>query len=62
MPEDLRTRLRYPQDIFAAQAAMYATYHMTNPAMFYNREDQWEIPVARAGRRRRRRWSPTTPS
>jgi uncharacterized membrane protein (UPF0182 family) len=45
MPEGLRTRLRYPQDIFSAQAAMYATYHMTNPAVFYNREDQWQVPV-----------------
>ena len=24
---------------------VFATYHMTQPAMFYNREDQWEIPV-----------------
>src|SRR5688572_32073964 len=23
---------------------MYATFHMTNPATLYNREDQWEIP------------------
>jgi uncharacterized membrane protein (UPF0182 family) len=45
MPEDLRTRLRYPQLIFSMQAAMYATFHMTNPAVFYNREDQWEIPA-----------------
>jgi uncharacterized membrane protein (UPF0182 family) len=44
MPEDLRRRLRYPQAIFAMQAAMFATFHMTNPAVFYNREDQWEIP------------------
>jgi uncharacterized membrane protein (UPF0182 family) len=44
MPEDLRTRLRYPQQVFALQAAMFATYHMLNPAVFYNREDQWEIP------------------
>lgn len=44
MPEDLRTRLRYPQAIFQLQAAMFATFHMTNPATFYNREDQWEIP------------------
>ena len=29
------------------QAAMFATYHMTNPAVFYNKEDQWEIPVDR---------------
>ena len=44
MPETLRTRLRYPQQIFAIQAAMFATFHMTSPAVFYNREDQWEIP------------------
>ena len=44
MPEDLRKRLRYPQEIFAIQAAMFATFHMTSPAVFYNREDQWEIP------------------
>src|SRR5690606_23776675 len=43
MPEDLRTRLRYPQGIFAIQAAMFATFHMTNPATFYNREDQWDV-------------------
>jgi uncharacterized membrane protein (UPF0182 family) len=44
MPADLRGRLRYPQTIFAMQAAMFATFHMTNPANFYNREDQYEIP------------------
>jgi uncharacterized membrane protein (UPF0182 family) len=44
MPEDLRGRLRYPQTIFAMQAAMFATFHMTNPDVFYNREDQWEVP------------------
>jgi uncharacterized protein len=44
MPESLRTRLRYPQQIFAIQAGMFGTFHMTNPAVFYNREDQWEIP------------------
>jgi uncharacterized protein len=44
MPEGLRTRLRYPQQIFAIQSAMFGTFHMTNPAVFYNREDQWEIP------------------
>jgi uncharacterized membrane protein (UPF0182 family) len=44
MPEDLRTRLRYPQGIFSLQAAMFATFHMTNPSTFYNREDQWDVP------------------
>jgi uncharacterized protein len=45
MPADLRARLRYPQGIFSMQAAMFATFHMTNPATFYNREDQWEVPT-----------------
>ncbi len=49
MPEDLRTRLRYPTGIFALQAAMFATFHMTNPATFYNREDQWDIPSLEQG-------------
>ncbi|HEY0875368.1 MAG TPA: UPF0182 family protein [Vicinamibacterales bacterium] len=49
MPEDLRTRLRYPQQIFTIQAAMFAIYHMVNPAVFYNREDQWEVPAFDVG-------------
>jgi uncharacterized membrane protein (UPF0182 family) len=54
MPEGLRSRLRYPQAIFALQASMLATYHMSNPAVFYNKEDQWEIPaIDRAGQAER---------
>ncbi len=49
MPEDLRTRLRYPHGIFALQASMFATFHMQSPAVFYNREDQWEIPAFDVG-------------
>jgi hypothetical protein len=45
MPADLRRHLRYPEDIFAIQTTMYSTYHMTNPATFYNKEDQWEVPA-----------------
>jgi uncharacterized membrane protein (UPF0182 family) len=45
MPAALREHVRYPEDIFAVQAQMYATYHMTQPPVFYNREDQWEIPA-----------------
>jgi uncharacterized membrane protein (UPF0182 family) len=28
---------------------MFATYHMLNPAVFYNREDQWEVPAFDVG-------------
>jgi uncharacterized membrane protein (UPF0182 family) len=45
MPPSLREHVRYPEDIFAIQSQMYATYHMTQPSVFYNREDQWEVPT-----------------
>ena len=45
MPEGFRRHVRYPEDIFAIQSQIYATYHMTQPATFYKREDQWEVPV-----------------
>jgi uncharacterized membrane protein (UPF0182 family) len=51
MPAGLRERLRYPRTLFAVQANMLATYHMRNPAVFYNKEDQWEVPsIDRGGR------------
>jgi len=28
---------------------MFSTYHMDNPAVFYNKEDQWEIPTVGVG-------------
>jgi uncharacterized protein len=44
MPADLRRHIRYPEDFFLIQAETYATYHMTDPAVFYNREDLWAFP------------------
>jgi uncharacterized membrane protein (UPF0182 family) len=50
LPAGLRRHVRYPEGIFGVQSAMYATYHMTNPAVFYNKEDQWEVPSIETGR------------
>ena len=44
MPADLRRHLRYPEDLFAIQARKYATYHMEDPQVFYNKEDLWALP------------------
>ena len=44
MPEDLRRHLRYPEDLFRTQTALFATFHMSDPETFYHREDQWQIP------------------
>jgi uncharacterized membrane protein (UPF0182 family) len=44
MPADLQRHIRYPEDFFSIQAQKYATYHMLEPQVFYNREDMWSIP------------------
>jgi len=41
---DLKKHLRYPEDLFAIQADQYKTFHMTDPQVFYNREDLWMAP------------------
>ena len=45
MPKSLVPHLRYPEDIFSLQTAVYTTYHMDDPQIFYNKEDLWEIPT-----------------
>ena len=44
MPEALRAHIRYPQDFSAIQSDQLLAYHMTDPQVFYNREDQWRAP------------------
>ena len=44
MPAVLKAHIRYPQDLFAVQARIYATYHMQDPQVFYNKEDVLAIP------------------
>ncbi|MBU4350720.1 UPF0182 family protein [Candidatus Parcubacteria bacterium] len=48
MPESLVSHLRYPEDIFTLQTTVYLVYHMDDPQIFYNKEDQWEIPAIAA--------------
>ena len=44
MPVTLRSHIRYPVDFFKIQSERLMTYHMTDAQVFYNREDQWQIP------------------
>ena len=44
MPRELLAHLRYPQDLFNLQSHVFATYHMQDPQIFYNKEDLWSIP------------------
>ncbi|MFH0792197.1 MAG: UPF0182 family protein [bacterium] len=48
MPEGIISHLRYPEDIFTLQTTAYSVYHMDDPQIFYNKEDQWEIPAIAA--------------
>jgi uncharacterized membrane protein (UPF0182 family) len=43
MPPALRSHVRYPELLLKLQAAAYGLYHMTDPQVFYNREDLWTV-------------------
>jgi hypothetical protein len=43
MPAGLRQHVRYPEILLKLQAEVYGLYHMTNPEVFYNREDLWTV-------------------
>lgn len=49
MPEGLKAHIRYPEDLFSIQAGIYSTYHMSDPGVFYNKEDIWVIPTELSG-------------
>jgi len=44
MPDFLKSHIRYPTDLFTIQIKMFNAYHMTDPKVFYNQEDYWQIP------------------
>jgi len=43
MPQDLRRHVRYPEQLLSLQARVYGLYHMSDPQVFYNREDLWTV-------------------
>ena len=43
MPQGLRKHMRYPELLLKLQAEVYGLYHMTDPEVFYNREDLWTV-------------------
>lgn len=45
LQDELRMHLRYAQDFFRVQTTLYTTYHMKAAEDFYNKEDQWEVPL-----------------
>ena len=43
MPAAMRAHVRYPELLFKLQSAVYGLYHMTQPEVFFNREDLWTV-------------------
>ncbi len=50
MPDELQSHVRYPQEIFETQMAIYAKYHQTDPEVFYQQEDIWDFAKTYKGR------------
>jgi uncharacterized protein len=46
MPASLSGHLRYPRDLFAAQATLLQRYHVADAQVFHREEDRWQIPAA----------------
>lgn len=42
MSEDLKSHLRYPDDLVEIQSYILRDYHMKDVEVFYNKEDRWE--------------------
>ena len=53
-PPGLRDHFRYPEQLFNIQSQVYASFHVTDPASFYNSEDRWAIAQAEVDARGRR--------
>jgi uncharacterized membrane protein (UPF0182 family) len=43
LPKELRSHLRYPEDLFRVQTAMWGRYHITRPEEFYDQSDRWDV-------------------
>lgn len=44
MPADLRAHIRYPEDVFGAQALVLQKFHVHDPGVFFQSTDVWTQP------------------
>lgn len=42
--DELRSHLRYPEDIFKVQRKLLARYHVDDPGVFFNNDAFWSVP------------------
>ncbi|MFA9397232.1 MAG: UPF0182 family protein [Clostridiaceae bacterium] len=43
LPQDIQDHFRYPEGLFNVQCDVLTKYHMTDPGVFFNSEDLWQI-------------------
>lgn len=43
LSDDMKLHFKYPEDLFKIQCDTLGRYHMTDPGVFYNGEDLWEV-------------------
>ncbi|HSL09924.1 MAG TPA: UPF0182 family protein [Actinomycetota bacterium] len=43
--DSLEAHFRYPENLFQIQATHYANYHVTDPDVFYQKQDFWQVPA-----------------
>jgi uncharacterized membrane protein (UPF0182 family) len=43
LSKEIVDHFRYPEDMFNVQCNVLAKYHMTDPGVFYNGEDLWQV-------------------
>ena len=41
---DMLAHFRYPENLFQVQAWQFTRYHVTDPTVFYGRQDFWDFP------------------
>ena len=44
-PPELLEHFRYPENLFQIQAFEYTNYHVTDPNVFYGKQDFWALPI-----------------
>jgi uncharacterized membrane protein (UPF0182 family) len=44
MSDELKSHIRYPEDLFKVQRDVLTRYHVSDPVDFYNQNDRWQIP------------------
>jgi hypothetical protein len=44
-PPELLSHFRYPENLFQIQAFEYTNYHVTDPNVFYGKQDFWALPI-----------------